>query len=178
MGSTTSSVPIPNPYPGWSDSPVLASVTKVRKTHVDELRDFLEKMSDHVHLFSETTSQGPSPTTGVNWGEEIKADETRVRDNHWLEVRSSLEDLDGHYHVVPGYSNSSSTKDIDTAWDATAGKEMQAGNKILVQHINEVRSACGELYNHTHTLTWCDCVGYCASDCDCQHQKTCVIHRW
>ena len=178
MPSLESGAPSPNPYPGWTDPTITANITAVRKPHVEDLREYLEEMSGHVHDFGGVDGEGPTPTIGVNWGDDITADETYIRDDHWLEVRSSLENLDGHYHVVPGYSSPSAAKDIDTDWDPDPLKKLEAGYKILKQHITEVRLACEELYNHTHTLSWCSCVGRCDNNCNCNHQDTCIIHSW
>ena len=174
MPSLTSGEPIPNPFPAWSNPTITANVTAVRKPHIDELREFLDEISGHLHDFGGVAGLVPSPTVGVNWGDDIEADVTKIRDDHWLEIRSSLGDLDGHFHVVPGYSNASAGFDIDTNWDPN----LAAGEKILKVHITELRNACDELYGHTHTLSWCSCVGRCDNNCDCNHQSTCIIHSW
>lgn len=177
MGTITSDVPSPNPSQDWSNPTIVASVTNVRKPHVDELRTFLEQMSGHVHNFGGTVSRSPVPSVGVNWTDPaITAGATKIRDDHWLEIRAALEMLDGHYHVVPGYSGHSTIKDIDTSWDPDPLKKMLVDFKIFKQHIDEIRVACLELYNHTHTISYCDCVGRCDDNCWCNHQDTCVPH--
>lgn len=164
--------PIPNPSNTWSNVPIVADVTAVRKAHLAELREALEDFSVHYHIFDGYTSGTELPDVSFTWTdaiEDIHPGTTKVRAVHWTELRSAVESSDGHYHYVPDINLNSTTLDLEVPGTWSAG--MVAGQKPKKTHIDELRHSIGRMHNHTHTAC-CDSECGCVSNnpCTCQEQ--------
>ena len=167
MTTWASTVPIPNPSNSWTDGTITAGATRVKLQHLVELREFMEGMDGHYHVFEEDISAS-NPDMDTDWVEgtnDLEAGVTRVKASHWEELRESLENLGDHTHTAKGYT--STTVDIDTTWtedDPLVG-ETDYPKKT---HIQDLRDACDILKNHTHTVccdSECGCVAHCGGWC-------------
>ena len=170
MTTWASGYSVPNPQGAW-DGSIIANLTKVRRVHLIELREFLEDLDGHYHVFGSENGSARIPSDAyANWSDasvDVKAGETKIRAGHFLEIRNALGILDGHYHTAHGLN--STPKDIDTSW--TSGT-IAAEEKIRADHISELRTVCSSLVDHTH-IVCCECESTCSCECTCTCECTC-----
>jgi hypothetical protein len=164
--------PIPDKAATWTDNIITAGTTTVKKRHLIELREMLETMHGHFHLFSDEASGTESPAGSVSWSDpsaSIVADSTRVRAPHWNELRANLTAMNYHTHTSHGQTSTSISYNVAWATPITADTTYPKKS-----HIDELRAACVILSGHTHTACCnaecgcngtCGCQGYCYEDC-------------
>ena len=170
--------PIPNPSNTWSNDPVVADATAVRKVHLQELREALEDHSVHLHTFDGYTSTTELPNVSFTWTVplvNIIPNVTKLSAGHWTELRTAVESSDMHYHNVPDLALDSSTLDLQVPGTWSAG--LAAGEKPLKTHIDELRYSIGLMHNHTHTAC-CDSECSCECTCTCTCTENCCSQCW
>lgn len=178
MAEYFSGTPIPNPSNAWSNSPIVANSTSVRKAHLAELREALEDFSTHYHVFDGYTSTTELPDVSFTWAvpiDDIVPGTTKVSVSHWTELRSAVEQCDGHYHFVPDLGLNSDTLDLEVPGTWSSG--MVAGEKPRKPHIDELRHSVGLMHNHTHRAC-CDSECHCQCTCTCTCQEDCCSECW
>ncbi len=55
MTTYASGVPTPTIPVTWTDDPLVVNTTKVKKSHLSELRGSLESFNEHKHVFNGVT---------------------------------------------------------------------------------------------------------------------------
>jgi len=125
----------------WTDSTITAGTTKIRKTHIDELR---------TAASNEEVRRGGG---SISWSETITADVTKARKTHVDELRDAcqlINDTDCSTDTQPA-----------TSW--TEDPIITAGTtKVRKPHIDELRA----YVNIAEDMCLCDCDGHCACHCD------------
>jgi len=178
MPTWNSGSPIPNPSNSWSNVPIVSNVTSVRKAHLAELREALEKYDGHYHFFEGYTSGTELPDVSYSWTDpigNIQPGTTHVRAVHWTELRAAVENANNHYHYVPDLSLNSNTLDLSVPGTWSTG--MVAEEKPRKPHIDELRTSVGLLHSHTH-VACCDSECHCQCTCTCQCQENCCSQCW
>ena len=136
----------------WTDDPVVADTTKIRKVHIEELR---------VAVSAEITRRSGTPDSFTDpvLQDGTEANPTKCREVHITELRESCREAS----VLPCLTNTiappSSWSDDPIEFDIT---------KIRATHIEELRDYTDQLSG----ACLCNCDSHCScncNDCGCNH---------
>jgi hypothetical protein len=140
----------------WTDDPLVPNVTRIRKVHIDELRE---------HINSETVRRGGSATS---WSETIEAGATKTRNLHLNELRSAMTSLQSR--LSPCATN---TVGPPVYTPPNPMTHTTPDSKVRYIHIEELRKTLNEI----EVQCFCDCHGHCAcvshSHCSCAGMAHC-----
>lgn len=170
--------PIPNPSNNWSNDPVVANTTAVRKAHLAELREALGKHEGHYHFFDGYTSGAELPSVSFSWTDaidDIHPGTTHVRAIHWTELRTAVEDSDLHYHNIPDIGYNSTQLDLSVPGTWSTG--MAVDDPPRKPHIDELRTSVALLHSHVHSAC-CNSECHCQCQCTCTCQEVCCSQCW
>lgn len=180
MGNYDSGTPVPAIPVSWSETPIVINITWAKKSHFVELREALEAMDGHYHVFNGNNSGAELPDVTVSWGEasnDIIVNETFVKASHFQEIIDYLKDFEEHYHYVSAYNHGIGSQGNSTTFSPSFTFE---DDPIIVDVTwikatawEEVRNHLETCSSHIHTVC-CECECQCTCTCQCECECTCT----
>lgn len=173
MANYESGTPDPAIPVTWTDTPLVKQRTRVKKVHLVEIRDALEALDGHIHVFNTHNSGAELPNVNVTWivpNVDIIQGTTRVEAAPVNEVIGYIKDFDDHYHNVPHYSADSTQYDLNPTFE----------DDPIISYVTFIKATAWEEFRdhlesyaaHTH-IVCCECECTCTCTCTCECQCTC-----
>jgi len=195
MPNFTSTTSDPVISVSWVDT-LTVDVTKIKKSHLVELRTAVSELDGHVHTVARTSYPSVISTTEipdvsvtyVDSDASILVDQTKVKAQHMNELIGYLKDFDGHHHTLVNYDGQSGTAGQDMNKDTTTYDPtltftddpiVADVTEIKAVHTTELRTYLEGFNIHTHDACCececqCTCTCQCTGDCGCTCNCTCT----